>query len=126
VLSILIQKVYTYRLNGLDKFLTVVEAQAGGRGYYKAYVAQTLDGQWAPLAATKDKPFASPVHARHTGAHWTDSFSHGELIRQGYDQNLVVDPNKLRFLFQGASDNEKKGKKYGQIPWRLGMLSLAQ
>lgn len=117
---------HTYRLKGLDKFLTVVEAQAGGRRYYKAYVAETLDGKWAPLAATKDEPFASPVNVRHTGAHWTDSFSHGELIRDGYDQNLAVDPGELRFLFQGAGDEEKKGKKYGEIPWRLGMLIPSQ
>lgn len=117
---------HTYCLDELDRFLTVIEAQAGGRRYYKAYLAETLDGQWAPLAATKSEPFASPINARHTGAHWTDSFSHGELIRDGYDQNLVVDASKLRFLFQGASDDEKKGKKYGQIPWRLGMLSPAQ
>jgi hypothetical protein len=117
---------HTYRLKGLDKFLTVVEAQAGTRRYYKAYVAETLDGQWIPLAATKDKPFAGPVNTRHKGVHWTDSFSHGELLRRGYDQNLVADPVDLRFLFQGVTDKEKRGKKYGQIPWRLGMLSPAQ
>jgi hypothetical protein len=117
---------HTYRLKGLDRFLTVVEAQAGSRRYYKAYVAEALDGQWMPLAANKDAPFASPVNARHTGTHWTDSFSHGELIRDGYDQSLLVNPSGLRFLFQGVSDGDKKGKKYGQIPWRLGMLSPAQ
>ena len=106
--------------------MTVVEAQAGGRRYYKAYLAEKLDGQWTPLAATKDKPFAGPVNTRHTGTHWTDSFSHGELIRDGFDQTLQVDPVHLRFLFQGVSDQAKAGKKYGQIPWRLGMLEPVQ
>ena len=117
---------HTYRLKGLNKFLTIVEAQAGGRRYYKAYLAERLDGQWIPLAARKDKPFAGPANTLNTGAHWTDSFSHGELIRDGYDQNLVVDPARLRVLFQGVSDEDKRGKKYGEIPWRLGMLSPAQ
>lgn len=117
---------HTYHLKGLDKFLTVIEAQAGGRRYYKAYLAQTLDGHWTPLAAAKDKPFASPANTRHAGTHWTDSFSHGELIRDGFDQTLTVDPAHLRFLFQGVSDQAKKGKKYGQIPWRLGMLKPVQ
>jgi len=117
---------HTYYLKGLDKFLTVVEAQADGRRYYKAYLAETLDGQWMPLAATKDKPFAGPANTTDTGVHWTDSFSHGELIRDGFDQTLAVDPNNLRFLFQGVSDQDKAGKKYGEIPWRLGMLTMAQ
>lgn len=113
---------HTYCLKELDKFLTVVEAQAGGRRYYKAYVADTLYGRWMPLAASKDKPFASPLNTLHEGTHWTDSFSHGELIRDGRDERLVVDPAKLRFLFQGVSDEAKRGKKYGEIPWRLGLL----
>jgi hypothetical protein len=51
-----------------------------------------------------------------------DSVSHGELIRAGTDQLLEVDPEHLRFLFQGVSDDEKAGKSYGQIPWKLGIL----
>ncbi|NVL90770.1 MAG: glycosyl hydrolase family 62 [Desulfobacterales bacterium] len=113
---------HIYYLKGLDRFLTVIEAQSSGRRYYKAYVAESLDGRWMPLAATKDKPFASPANTRHTSMHWTDSFSHGELIRDGFDQTLAVEPAGLRFLFQGVSDKDKRGKKYGQIPWRLGML----
>ncbi len=114
---------HTYRLKGIDKFLTIIEAQAEGRRYYKAYLAETLDGPWSPLAATRDKPFASPVNARDAAAHWTDSFSHGELLRDGLDQSLTVDPADIRLLFQGVSDEDKAGKTYGQIPWRLGMLS---
>ncbi len=116
---------HTYRLKGLDKYLTIVEAQAEGRRYYKAYLAGTLDGTWSPLADTRDKPFASPVNARDAGEHWTDSFSHGELLRDGVDQTLTVDPAAIRLLFQGVSDQDKAGKVYGQIPWRLGILSPA-
>jgi hypothetical protein len=117
---------HTYRLKGLEKFLTVVEAQNGGRRYYKAYLADRLDGQWQPLAATREKPFASPVNVRDGGAHWTDSFSHGELLRAGYDERLEVDPHNLRFLFQGVTDAGMAGKKYGEIPWQLGILEPAK
>ena len=117
---------HTYYLKGLDKFLTVVEAQADGRRYYKAYLAETLDGEWKPLAATKDKPFAGPANTTPTGTQWTDSFSHGELIRDGFDQTFTVDPNNIRFLFQGVSDQDMAGKKYGEIPWRLGILTAVQ
>src|SRR6185295_4862417 len=117
---------HTYRLKGLDKYLTIIEAVGeNGRRYYKAYLADRLDGEWKPLAATREKPFASPVNVRDAGAHWTDSFSHGELLRAGHDERLEVDPANLRFLFQGVGDPERAGKKYGEIPWRLGILEPA-
>ncbi len=117
---------HTYRLKGLDKFLTIVEAQAGGRRYYKAYLADRLDGEWRPLAASRKKPFASPANVRDRAAHWTDSFSHGELLRDGCDEKLEVDPAALRLLFQGVRDGDKRGKPYGRIPWRLGLLEPAR
>jgi len=120
---------HTYKLKGLDKYLTLVEAQ-GGRGwrYYKAYLADRLDGEWKPLAATKEQTFASMANTRPAGRapsegwSWTESISHGELLRAGVDQHLEVDPARLRFLFQGVSDEARAGKPYGQIPWRLGIL----
>lgn len=56
------------------------------------------------------------------GKRWTDSISHGELIRSGYDEELTVNPMNLTFLFQGVSEGERQGKSYGEIPWRLGLL----
>jgi len=117
---------HTYRLKGMQKFLTMVEAQNGSRRYYKAYLADRLDGEWQPIAATRDKPFASPLNVRDTAEHWTDSFSHGELLRTGYDEHLEVDPANLRLLFQGVTDERMQGKKYGEIPWQLGILEPAK
>src|SRR5262249_61133836 len=94
---------HTYRLKGSEKYLTLVEALDGKdsatcRRYYKAYLADRLDGEWKPIAASKEKPFAS---AKNTGpirgTRWTDSISHGELIRAGHDEALEVDPAKLQF-----------------------------
>jgi hypothetical protein len=116
---------HTYRLKGMDKYLTLVEAQAAGRRYYKAYRADRLDGDWRPAADTLQKPFAAPGNVRFAGEKWTDSYSHGELLRAGCDEKLEVDPARLWFLFQGVSDAEKAGKPYGQIPWRLGLLKPA-
>jgi len=117
---------HTYRLKGMDKYLTLIEAQDGGRRYYKAYLADRLDGEWKELAASRDKPFASTANVEQSGGRWTDSFSHGELFREGVDERLEVDPANLRFLFQGVADEERKGKKYGDIPWRLGILEPAR
>ena len=112
---------HTYRLTGQNQYLTIVEAQNSSRRYYKAYLADRLDGEWRPLAATRDKPFASPLNVRDVGEHWTDSFGHGELLRAGYDERLEVDPANLRLLFQGLTDEEMDGK-VRSIPWRLGIL----
>jgi hypothetical protein len=116
---------HTYRLKGLDKYLTVIEEN--GQRYYKAYVADRLDGEWTPVADTAEKPFAGWKNVRPAAGvePWTDNISHGELIRDGYDQTLVVDPAELRFLFQGMWDKDKSGRNYGQFQWRLGMLRPA-
>jgi hypothetical protein len=116
---------HTYRLKGLAKYLTVVEAQGGhGWRYYKAYLADRLDGEWTPLAATKGKSFASMANCEHPGGRWTDCISHGELLRVGFDQRLEVDPARLRFLIQGVLDRDRDGKEYSEIPWRLGMVEV--
>jgi len=117
---------HVYKLEGMDRYLAVIEAQ-GGRGwrYFKAYVADRLDGEWKPVAATKDKTFASMANTRPIGERWTDSISHGELLRSGYDERLTVDPTDLRFLFQGVTNKARAGKPYGRIPWRLGLLEPA-
>ncbi len=118
---------HTYRLKGLDKYLTLVEAQNGhGWRYYKAYTADRLDGAWRPLAAERDSAFASMRNVTTNGDRWTDVISHGELLRAGSDQRLDVDPAHLRFLFQGVRDQDRQGKAYGEIPWRLGLLEPAE
>ena len=119
---------HTYRLKGTDQYLTLVEAQGstGGRGrrYFKAYTADSLDGTWEPLAASRQSPFAGSINVIPTSPRWTDSISHGELLREGIDQRLVVDPSRLRFLFQGLRDSQWGGG-YGKLAWRLGLLNPA-
>jgi len=117
---------HIYRVKGSDLYLALIEAQAGGRRYFKAYVARRLEGPWRPLAASRRQPFAARSNVAFRRERWSDSVSHGELLRAGYDERLVVDPKNLRFLFQGVSDPERKGKPYGRIPWRLGLLVRAE
>jgi hypothetical protein len=118
---------HTYRVRGPQRlFLTIVEAQDGLRRYYKAYVADRLDGEWKPLAATKERPFASAANVDFAGEPWAQSISHGELIRAGFDDKMEIDPHHLQFFFQGARDEQMRGVPYGQIPWRLGLLDVAK
>lgn len=114
---------HTYRLRGQERYLTLVEAQNGhGWRYYKAYLADRLDGPWRPLAADRDRAFASMQNVTQPVERWTDAISHGELVRAGNDERLEIDPAELRFLFQGVRDTDRQDKPYGQIPWRLGLL----
>ena len=119
---------HTYRVKGREgrgEYLTIIEAQAQGRRYYKAYVADRLDGPWRGLADSLAKPFAARENVRQS-PEWMASISHGELLRSGVDERLEVDPAHLRFLFQGTSDAEYRGAKYGGISWRLGVLELVR
>jgi hypothetical protein len=114
---------HTYRLKGSDQYLTVIEED--GRRYYKAYLADRLDGEWIAIADTPERPFAGWKNVRPgPGVEpWTDNISHGELVRDGWDETLTVDPNNLRFVFQGMWDKDKSGVGYGQFQWRIGMLT---
>jgi len=116
---------HTYRLKGMDEYLTIIEEN--GKRYYKAYLADRLDGEWTPLADTAEHPFAgwNNIRPARGVAPWTDNISHGELIRDGCDQTLTVDPKHLRFIFQGMLEEHKTGKGYGQFQWRIGMLTPA-
>lgn len=116
---------HTYKLKGREQYLTIVEAQADRRRYYKAYLADRLEGPWKPLADTLDKPLAAASNVRQA-SEWTANISHGELVRSGVDETMEVDPANLRFVFQGASDEEYRGHGYGGIPWRLGMLEMVR
>lgn len=86
---------HTYRLKGKSKYLTIVEEN--GRRYYKAYLADRLDGEWTPVADTAQKPFAASknVHPEPGVKRWADNISHGEPIRDGNDQTLTIDPINL-------------------------------
>lgn len=116
---------HTYRLKGLNKYLTVVEEN--GRRYYKAFIADRLDDPWTPIADSPANPFASWKNIRPAAGvePWTDNVSHGELIREGIDQTLTVEPSNLKFVFQGMLDRNKSFKGYGQFQWRIGMLTPA-
>lgn len=114
---------HTYRIQGTEKYLTIIEEN--GRRYYKAYVADRLDGKWLPLADSARKPFAGHANIRPAEGvkPWTDNVSHGELVREGVDQSLTIDPRNLQFVFQGMFDQDKAGKPYGKFPWQIGILT---
>lgn len=115
-----------YRLKGLNQYLCFIECLGeGGRRYFRAFTSERLDGPWQPLAGANSwaKPFAGPmnVHAEDGGTLWTADISHGELLRDGADETMTVDPQNLHFLYQGM-DRHTPQMDYGLLPYRLGLL----
>jgi O-glycosyl hydrolase len=121
----------TYSLKGSNQYLTIIEAMGGpeGRRYFRAFIADRLDGDWTPLASASSwaTPFIGENNVSFaTGVTpWTEDFSHGEMVRTGYDETLQIDPTNLQFVYQGY-DPSVQSANYSQIPWRLGIVSLRQ
>lgn len=113
---------HIYYVKEWQRYLNIIEQD--GRRYYKAFVADRLDGRWIPLADSEQEPFAGATNIEPgtNVERWTDNVSHGELIRQGCNERLEISETNWEFLFQGMLEAEKRDKNYGQFTWRLGML----
>ena len=115
----------TYKIKGTGQFLTLIEAgNEHWKRYYKAFIADRLDGEWRPLAATWGNSFAdaSRIRMQDGTTLWTSDISHGELLRDGYDQTLTINAKHLTFLYQAIRIGETEGKGYNELPWQLGLL----
>lgn len=108
-----------YQAEGTGRFLLTAQAfGTDGKGYLRSWSSATLDGSWTPLADTPEKPFAGPANVTFTGKAWTDAVIGGELLRDGYDQTLTVDPCRLQLLALGLGQQDQGSK----IPV-IGMLT---
>lgn len=118
-----------YRIKDTNQFLLLVEC-IGKKGprYYRAFTAGRLDGEWKPLAGADSEatPFAgnNNVVAERGGTLWTDGISHGELLRDGSDETMTVDPQNLRLLYQGLPRGTRE-PNYVLLPYRLALLRPA-
>lgn len=117
----------TYKIDGMDKYLTLVEAIGPmGIRYYKAWTADTLDGAWTPIQSSFDRPFAGENNVTFPGQPWTRDISHGELVRKGHDERMEVDlcSGNMQFLYQGQNHEAGQAEsEYSQKPYRLGLLT---
>lgn len=121
----------TYSLKGSTKYLTIIECMGGnsGRRYYRAFLANALDGMWTPATGADSyaTPFLGEKNVTFAAgvAPWTLDLSHGEILRDGYDETLQIDPKHLQFLYQGV-DAAVHSKSYSQIPWQLGLATATR
>jgi len=104
-------------------YLLIVEAigLTSGLRYFRSWTSSSIAGTWTPLAATEASPFAGAKNVVFSGTPWTQSISHGEMIRSSHDQTLTIDPCNIRYLYQGVSPNATTD--YNSLPWRLGLLT---
>jgi hypothetical protein len=116
-----------YRVDN-STYLLLVECigagdSPGGLRYFRSWTSSSLESdEWKELAATQQNPFmgeANVVFAN--GKKWTDSISHGEMIRSQVDQTLSLKPCGLRFLYQGIDPSASAS--YNALPWHLGLLT---
>jgi len=115
-----------YHLKGQNEYLCFIEALgSGGHRFFRAFTSDRLDGTWTALdqANNWDTPFAGAnnVRAADGGTPWSADISHGELLRDGYDETMTVDPTNLSFLYQGTDRNAAQAS-YSQLPYRLALL----
>jgi endo-1,4-beta-xylanase len=114
-----------YRMKDTGKYLAIIEAfdsTSSYKRYFRSWTADALDGTWTPLQDTFSAPFASTDDITFVGPRWTSDISHGEMIRDGFDQSLTVDTCRLQYLYQGF-DPTASPTNYNSIPWRLGLLT---
>jgi hypothetical protein len=119
-----------YRLKGLNQFLALVECMGHqGARYYRAFTTDRLDGEWKPLrgADSEATPFAGAhnVATPNGTLAWSGDISHGELLRDGYDETMTVDPQNLRLLYQGVPRDTHESK-YFMLPYRLAVLHAVE
>ncbi len=115
----------TYKIKGTNTYLTLIEALSPAR-YYRAWTSNDLNGEWIPLSGADswNTPFAgiNNVTFEDGVEPWTRDISHGELLRDGYDEKMIIDPNNLQMLYQGR--DPASGGNYSLLPYRLALLTL--
>ncbi len=122
--SVIFEGVQVYSIKGSDKYLMIIENN--GRRAFRAWTADSLDGDWTPLAGanTTDNPFAGEKNVTWPGGQWSTDISHGDVVRENPSEKMEIDPCNLQFLYQGKGDSN--GVPYERLPYRPGLLTLVK
>ncbi|KAG5635732.1 hypothetical protein H0H81_010250, partial [Sphagnurus paluster] len=110
---------------GDGQYLLLVECiGSDGHRFFRSWTMSDIAGPYTPLADTEADPFArsNNVVFNDDGTPWTVDISHGEMIRASHDENLLINPHNLQYLYQGDDPNNTAAT-YNAIPWRLALLT---
>lgn len=112
-----------YKIKGSDYYLLQVEGWGSteSKRLYRSWVSKSLDGPWIAHKTSEEKPFAGMNNTTFEGEAWSHQISHGEMIREGYDEKMVLDPCNMQFLYQGVDLKGFDGT-YGERPYKVGLL----
>jgi endo-1,4-beta-xylanase len=110
-----------YKVKGTSKYLLLAEAIGTAGRYVRAWTGDALDGTWTALADTESNPFAGASNVTFSGTKWTADISHGEIVRNGYDETLTIDPCNMQYFFQGRDPYSTASTAL--LPWKLGLLT---
>ena len=114
----------TYHIAGTNNYLTLIEAIGPKGRYFRAWVSNSLAGEWHPLTSDPMNVFAHSDNMSFRGRIWSEGVSHGEMIRYSVDQTLAIDPCKpLQYLYQGLDKEEGKSYEYIESPYLLGVIT---
>ena len=106
----------TYRIKGKDAYLTLVEAFGPtATASFDGSCQPTLDGVWTPLAGGLDEPVRGQDEHHVHGRRMDRGHQSRRLIRNGYDQELEIDPTNLQLVYRGA-DPASASLEYSQSP----------
>lgn len=102
---------HTYRQETAagPRFLTTITASGpdpvtkAGRQYQASYVADKLDGEWKPDRVKPDGPFVGFGNAAIADPRWGRNIVHGEPLREGNDERMVLEPEPRRFIFHARA-----------------------
>ena len=107
---------------GMERYEEFVRRARGSLVYDPGWSCDNLTGAWRT-----ERPVMDVERCNQCNMCWLycpeGCISHGEILRAGVDQRLEIDTADLRFVFQGVLDSERNGLAYGEIPWRLGLLT---
>lgn len=106
---------------GTKQYLLLVECIGSVGRYFRSWTSTDIAGPWKVLAATEEKPFLGASNVVFNGTKWTNSISHGELIRAGVDQSLAITPCEMKFIYQGVDPNANT--EYNALPWKLALVT---
>ena len=114
----------TYKITGTNQYLTLIEAIGPKGRYFRGWTADRLDGAWQPIPGAAMNLFAGADNVRFNNRIWSEGVSHGEMIRDGIDQTLSIDPcQPLKFFYQGLDKETGKTYEYIELPYRLGLIT---